>query len=69
MENNKITLRTAFSMMNIISAGLVDFAIDFAEMPHDNIKAIEDMCTEATRDIFMDICDILDIKSVDDSEK
>lgn len=69
MENNKITLRTAFLMMHIISEGLVDFAIDFAEMPHDNIRAIEDMCTKATRDIFMDICDILDIKSVDDSEK
>lgn len=69
MRNNKITLRTAFLMMNIISEGLVDFAIDFAEMPHNDINAIEDMCTAATRSIFTDICDILDITSVNDSEQ
>lgn len=69
MENNKITLRTAFSMMNVIGETLMDFAIDFANMPsHEDIPTITNMCNEATRSIFIDICDLLDIKDVDDSE-
>ncbi len=68
MENNKITLRTAFSMMIIIGETMMDFAIDFANMPHDDIPAITNMCNEATRSVFIDICDVLGIKEVDDSE-